>query len=203
MSSVSCFPLSSAATLTGLLAASETFANNTLVLTDGVGDQARLNIEGSFADGAIQISDDGTGGTDVVICFAAGTLIATPAGEVPVDKLQAGELVMAAHNGLRPVRWIGKGKVLATRGRRTAATPVIVRKRALSPNLPHTDLRVAKAHSLYIDEVLTSVEFLVRAPQCRRNLGSPATRAAWARRGGVSQSNRVSGSCWSMRITNG
>jgi hypothetical protein len=49
----------------------------------------------------------------------------------------------------------------STRGRRTAATPVIVRKGALADNVPHYDLRVTKAHSLFIDDVLIPVEFLV------------------------------------------
>jgi hypothetical protein len=78
-----------------------------------------------------------------------------------VEKLVAGDLVTTLHNGARPVKWIGKGNVLSTRGRRTAATPVIVRKGALGKNQPHADLRVTKAHSLYIDDVLIPVEFLV------------------------------------------
>ncbi|MDR3532868.1 MAG: DUF4347 domain-containing protein, partial [Rhodopila sp.] len=97
----------------------------------------------------------------VIVCFCAGTLIGTPAGEVQVEKLQAGDMVLTAHNGPRKVKWIGTGKVLATRGRRTAATPVIVRKGALADNVPNQDLRVTKAHGLYLDGVLIPVEFLV------------------------------------------
>ena len=70
-------------------------------------------------------------------------------------------MVLTEHNGPREVRWIGRGKVLATRGRRTAATPVIVRKGALADNVPNRDLRMTKAHALYIDNVLIPVEFLV------------------------------------------
>jgi len=51
--------------------------------------------------------------------------------------------------------------VLATRGQRSAATPVIVRKGALADNVPHHDLRVTKGHSFYLDEALIPVEFLV------------------------------------------
>ena len=51
--------------------------------------------------------------------------------------------------------------MLATRGRRTAATPVIVRKGALADNVPNRDLRVTKGHALYLDDVLIPVEFLV------------------------------------------
>ena len=149
--------------LTGFVAVSETVTGDTLVLTNQGGSQDTLTIQGSFVTGGFGLSVDGSGtGTDVtVICFAAGTLIDTPTGEVQVEKLSVGDLVLTAHNGPRPVKWIGKGKVLATRGRRTAATPVIVRKGALADNVPNRDLRVTKAHALYIDDVLIPVEFLV------------------------------------------
>ena len=51
--------------------------------------------------------------------------------------------------------------MLATRGRRSAATPVIVRKGALGDNVPFRDLRLTKGHSLYLDGVLIPVEFLI------------------------------------------
>ena len=96
-----------------------------------------------------------------VMCFRVGTLIHTPRGERRVEELEVGSLVSTAKNGPRAVKWVGKGKVLATRGKRTAATPVIVSKGALGANIPHHDLHVTKAHSLYIDDVLIPVEFLV------------------------------------------
>jgi hypothetical protein len=80
---------------------------------------------------------------------------------VPVQALNPGDTVATAHNGPPKVVWVGKGKVLATGGRRSAATPVIVRKGALADNVPHRDLHVTKAHALYIDDVLIPVEFLV------------------------------------------
>jgi fibronectin-binding autotransporter adhesin len=147
--------------LTGFLASGDTFANNTLVLTGAGGAEDTLAIQGAFTSSSFQLSKDGNGGTDIVVCFCAGTMIATPAGEVRVEKLNIGDMVLTAQNGPRLVKWIGNGKVLATRGRRTAATPVIVRKGALADNVPNADLRVTKAHSLYIDDVLIPVEYLV------------------------------------------
>jgi len=98
---------------------------------------------------------------DPPLCFCVNTLIQTPSGERPVQHLAVGDMV-ATHSGVaRPIVWIGTGKVLATRGRRNAATPVIVRKGALDDNVPARDLRVTKAHSLYVDDVLIPVEFLV------------------------------------------
>jgi T5SS/PEP-CTERM-associated repeat protein len=98
---------------------------------------------------------------DNALCFLAGTLIGTPEGQVEVERLAAGDLVRTASGVVRPVVWVGHGRVLATRGRRGPATPVIVRKGALGPNMPHTDLRVTKGHSLFVDGLLIPVEFLV------------------------------------------
>jgi uncharacterized repeat protein (TIGR03803 family) len=103
---------------------------------------------------------DGTA-FEIIMCFLAGTQIATPTGEWPVERLQPGDLVMTLRGEARRVIWIGEGRVPATRGRRNAATPVVVRKSALADNVPHHDLRVTKAHSLYIDDVLIPVEFLI------------------------------------------
>ncbi len=95
------------------------------------------------------------------LCFCAGSLIRTPGGEVPVERLAVGDTVLTWDGGTRPITWIGVGRVLATRGRRSAATPVIVRKNALADNVPARDLHVTKGHSLYLDGVLIPVEFLV------------------------------------------
>ena len=135
-----------------------TLSGHTLTV---VGDSGSVTFDLATVPAHLAVQSDGSGGTDVVVCFAAGTQIGTPDGEVPVERLQIGDLVLTAHNGARPVTWIGQGKVLATRGRRSAATPVIVRKGALADNVPNRDLRVTKAHSLYIDDVLIPVEFLV------------------------------------------
>ena len=78
-----------------------------------------------------------------------------------MQDLAVGDLVTTLRGAARPIAWIGTGTVLATRGQRTAATPVIVRKGALADNVPNRDLRVTKGHSLYLDGVLIPVEFLV------------------------------------------
>jgi Hint domain len=125
----------------------------------------------SFAGGAFELSLGG-GGTLVttasadgaalgVLCFCADTMILTPSGERRVQELAVGDLVTTANGAKRPIVWIGSGKVLATRGRRSAATPVIVRKDAIATDVPLRDLHVTKGHSLFIDDVLIPVEFLV------------------------------------------
>ena len=78
-----------------------------------------------------------------------------------MEELTIGDVVLTLRGEARRIAWIGEGRILATRGRRTAATPVIVRKDALADNVPHHDLRVTKGHALFIDDVLIPVEFLV------------------------------------------
>ena len=124
------------------------------------GTNAVLNI---LDPSAFSATIENQGPTDTVngLCFLSGTRIATPNGEVPVERLSVGDIVSTHRGEPRRIEWIGTGKVLATRGRRNAATPVIVRKGALADNVPCRDLRVTKGHSLYIDDVLIPVEFLV------------------------------------------
>jgi hypothetical protein len=102
------------------------------------------------------------GSTDLFVpCFLPGTHILTDRGEVLVEKLQVGDVIVTLSGRTRRLCWIGQGRTLATRGRRTAATPVIVRKGALSDNVPYLDLHITKGHSLYFDGALIPIEFLV------------------------------------------
>ena len=114
----------------------------------------------SLLPGPVALTPDGNG-IEIVVCFLAGTRIATPIGETPVEALSVGDLVRTASSRDRAIKWIGTGQVLATPGRRTANTPVIVRKGALADAVPSRDMRVTKGHSLFLDGVLIPVEYLV------------------------------------------
>ena len=139
----------------------------TLELMNGTTRVANLTLDGTYTGANFFISAATNGGAAVSIlapgalCFLPGTFIRTPSGQTEVERLSAGDMVLTASGQTRPIVWVGTGRVLATRGRRNAATPVIVRKGALAPNVPHADLRVTKGHSFFIDNVLIPVEFLV------------------------------------------
>ena len=148
----------SAATLSTTTSGGDTYAT-----VSGGGSVQTFIFAGTTIAGSLTLGTDGAGGEQLteVACFLPGTLILTDRGEVPVERLRTGDTVVTVSGAERRLCWIGHGKALATRGRRTAATPLIVRKGALGDNVPHQDLRITKGHSLYFDGVLIPVEFLV------------------------------------------
>ncbi len=113
--------------------------------------------------------------TDYVACYARGTLIATPGGEVVVEDLAIGDRVLTAAGIAEPVRWIGRrsyaGRFLA--GRRHLL-PILFRAGSLGAGLPRRDLRVSPAHAMVLDGVLVPASCLVngvsivRDETCRR-----------------------------------
>jgi hypothetical protein len=123
-------------------------------------------------DGTVFVGDDvewvsyGVSGEVVQApCFAAGTRIMTARGEVPVEALRAGDLVVTLGlNGawLRPVRWVGRRAVDCTRHPRPRSVrPVVILPGALGPGVPHRVLRVSPDHALYLDGRLVPAGRLV------------------------------------------
>ena len=151
--------------LNGVTAAtSATIVNgNTLEILQTGGPAIDLTLDNgrSFAGGTFTISPSGVITTNEAPCFLRDTRIRTDRGEIAVQDLAVGDRVETLSGALRPIVWIGTGRVLVSPGRRSAATPVIVRKGALADNVPHRDLRITKGHSLYVDGVLIPAEFLI------------------------------------------
>ena len=139
--------------------------NKLQVSENGSSYDLQLSPTDDFTGDYFHLASDGSHGTNVtennVPCFCRGTRILTDRGEVAVQHLAVGDLVLTAAGVAMPLVWIGTGQVMVTRGRRSAATPVIVRKGALGDNVPNRDLRVTKGHALLLDGVLVPVEFLV------------------------------------------
>ncbi|WP_048861183.1 Hint domain-containing protein, partial [Acidisphaera rubrifaciens] len=73
-----------------------------------------LNFNGNFAGHTFYSYAAGPDTTEIVLdvtCFRAGTRIRTPAGDVPVETLAVGDLVLTAAGAARPVRWIGRRRI--------------------------------------------------------------------------------------------
>ena len=99
------------------------------------------------------------------ICFAAGTLIRTPAGDVPVETLKAGDIVLTAAGEMRPVKWMGHTDVDFRRTPKgNPGLPIRIVADAFGPARPSQDLYLSAGHSVCVDligEVLIPVGYLV------------------------------------------
>ncbi len=94
------------------------------------------------------------------ICFAPGTLIATPGGACLVEKLGIGDRVLTAAGEAVPVKWVGRQtarKLLA--GARMQ--PVRIGKGALGGGLPQIDLTVTADHGMVVDGLVINASALV------------------------------------------
>ena len=75
--------------LLNFAATSETYGSSGLVLTNATLGHETIHIQGGFTTNEFNLSSyQGTLGTQItMLCFVAGTGIATPSGEVPVERL--------------------------------------------------------------------------------------------------------------------
>ncbi len=87
-----------------------------------------------------------------VVCFAAGTLIATPDGDVRVETLRAGDLVQTCDAGAQPVLWAGGGTALAT----GASLPVRIAAGVLGAS---RDLQVSGQHMILFRDACAELLF--------------------------------------------
>jgi hypothetical protein len=95
-------------------------------------------------------------------CYARGTAIAVPGGEVPVQTLRAGDLVLTASGAAREVVWVGHRDIVCARQPQPEAFwPVRVRAHAFGRGRPHRDLLLSRDHAVFVDGVLIPVRYLV------------------------------------------
>ncbi|MDI9849624.1 Hint domain-containing protein [Rhodoblastus sp. 17X3] len=96
-----------------------------------------------------------------VTCFTSGTQILTPDGEVFVESLKAGDLVLTADGRALPVRWLGRQTVSTIFGDKLRVLPIRIKAGALDDNVPSRDLVISPDHAVLIDGVLAQAATLV------------------------------------------
>lgn len=122
---------------------------------------------GGGGGGGNAFADYGGAGTVnvVPVCFASGTLIATTKGDVAVEHLAVGDLVVTASGERRPIRWLGHRKIDCRRHPDPSTVrPVRIAAHAFGPERPTRDLTVSPGHSICVDvagEVLVPAIALV------------------------------------------
>ena len=102
-------------------------------------------------------------------CFMPGTMIATPDGEVAVETLRIGDLVMTASGAAQPVRWMGRQAVSTRFADPLRTLPIRIQAGALGQEMPLRDLLVSPDHALLLEGLLVHAGALVN--------GSTITRA--------------------------
>jgi hypothetical protein len=137
------------------------YTGSSLVIDFAGGGSVTLNIVGSYQQADFPIIDNQI----AVTCFLAGTAILGRDGEVAVERLRVGDMVMTlTDDGLRPepVRWIGRRLVDPARHPRPCdVLPVCVRRGAFGNGVPRRDLFLSPNHAVFADEVLIPVRYLI------------------------------------------
>lgn len=96
-------------------------------------------------------------------CFAAGTRILTTRGEIPVEEIAIGDLVITPDGDEQPVVWIGVRRIENIKSylRPEAVRPIVIEAGALADNMPARRLAVSPDHAIYLDGVLVPAKELV------------------------------------------
>lgn len=159
--------------ISGLSATPTTFASSVVSLASGTYNtyvtlqSGGTNLEvlqftGSIAGAKFELTSPELDEEEIKtsICYVRGTHILTTTGEVPVEAVEAGQLVATRIGGFRPVKWIGRqsfdGRFLGVDD-----APVRFKAGSLGPNLPFRDLVVSPRHSMLVDGTLVVARHLV------------------------------------------
>src|SRR5262249_39630692 len=88
---------------------------------------------GSTATFAVQ------GDTIVAVCYARGTMLQTPEGEIPVERMRAGRQIVALADGeatVKTVKWLGHRRIdLRAHPRPETVAPVRIVRNAIADNV--------------------------------------------------------------------
>lgn len=83
------------------------------------------------------------------ICFAQGTLIATPSGSRRIESLRPGDRIGTLDNGLQIVRWTSHRSQHLARAH-PQDRPVRIAQGAFGPGLPNVDLTLSAQHRILL-----------------------------------------------------
>ena len=102
-----------------------------------------------------------------VTCFLAGTLIATPTGERPIESLQPGDLITTA-SGPQPLKFISRTTHFAAMLDNDEQLPIRIAATAFGELGPVRDLYVSPGHAILLDGHLIHASVLVNGTTITR-----------------------------------
>ena len=157
------------------------FTGDTVTLDANTNDLTVRNASGStvFTMTDVHLQTDATnafaivnGDTIEALCYARGTMIRTPAGELPVEKLRPGNQVVTLVDGQevpQTVTWLGHRRIgLAGHPRPETVAPIRIQRDAFADGRPHRDLVVSPDHAIFVDGKLICARQLVNGATIRQ-----------------------------------
>ncbi|WP_456388890.1 Hint domain-containing protein [Profundibacter sp.] len=96
-------------------------------------------------------------------CFTTGTRIKTPDGDVRIEDLEIGDLIITKDNGPQPIRWIGNRKISG----RGEFAPILFKAGAIGNT---HDLRVSPQHRMLLQDWRAELFFGEDEVLCAANM---------------------------------
>jgi ELWxxDGT repeat protein len=179
--------------LTGIADASTNFQPSALTV---IGNEIYFNAIDAEGNDGLWVTDGTVGGTteltpisdanegfypsnftQLVSCYATGTRIRTLRGDVAVEDLAVGEMVVTHDGDTAPIIWIGRREVACeTHPAPASVRPVRVLAGAFGLGLPTRDLVLSPDHAVFADGVLIPIRYLING---RTVVQEPATRITY------------------------
>jgi hypothetical protein len=121
-----------------------------------------LNEQGVVSGSTVPSSETGftAPGQAAAVCFAAGTMIQTIAGDVEIQDLMQGDMVLTKDRGYQPIRWIA-GNTLSPKAlhENENLRPIRIRAHARGLGLPQQDLVVSPQHRVLVSSKIAGRMF--------------------------------------------
>jgi hypothetical protein len=142
-------------------------------LVDWLGYMATISTNVSLAPRVTPSEFVNKSGNFYAICFMAGTAIATPDGQVPVETLKIGDLVTLADGRAMPMTWLGKQAVSTRFADPMRVLPIRIKADALGDGIPRRDLLASPEHAFIVDGILVQAGALVNGVSILRESDVP------------------------------
>lgn len=105
---------------------------------------------------------------NLALCFAAGTLITTTLGQVPVESLTEEHVLVTADDKTTKALWIGRQTMFRRFSGSKALNMVRISEGALGNGLPETDLTLTGDHGMIVDGYVVNASAMVNRTSIQR-----------------------------------
>ena len=159
------FVTGNAIDLAGIAADTAVWSAGTLTISNTGSMVAALSLSGDYSAEQFNVASDDAGGSLVTVtatCYAAGTRILTPHGEIAIEHLRAGDLVQTVSGRAQRIDWIGRRRVDFRRHpNRDRVLPVRIAAHAFGRNRPRRELLLSPDHAVFVEDVLIPIRHLI------------------------------------------